>query len=196
MTALPVPAQDPAKEPNFIFDTGVPPWKGERLELPPGFAPDLGWNGVEQIRFSPGMFDPDAPDFFSYVITFLLSSDADISEEALKKELLTYYSGLSKAVMASKGLSVNPEEFAVSLKEAETLKSAPASAENVTTYTGKLNWTEPFATQKSQTLNFEIFVWSHHDQPVIFTCVSPAAVEEKVPWKNLRDICSKFRFGP
>jgi hypothetical protein len=70
-----VPAQDAAKEPTFVFDTGVPPWKGERLELPPGFAPDLGWTGVEHIRFAPGMFDPEASDFFSYAIAFLLSAE-------------------------------------------------------------------------------------------------------------------------
>jgi len=196
VTASPAPAQDPVTEPKFIFDTGVPPWKGERLELPPGFAPDLGWNGVEQIRFAPGMFNPEAPDFFSYVIAFLLSADADASAEVLEKELLTYYRGLSKAVMDGKGQSVNAEKFTISLEKAENSKSVPASAENVAAYTGTLNWTEPFATQQAQTLNLEIFVWNHGDQPVVFSCVSPAALEQEMPWKNLRDICSKFRLAP
>lgn len=46
-------------EPTFIFETGTPEWKGERLELPPGFAPNLGWTGVEHIRFAPGMFEAE-----------------------------------------------------------------------------------------------------------------------------------------
>lgn len=196
MTASPAPAQDPATEPKFIFDTGTPPWKGERLELPPGFAPDLGWNGVEHIRFAPGMFNPGAPDFFSYVIAFLLSADADVSEEILEKELLTYYRGLSKAVMGDKGQTVNAEEFSISLEKVENPKSPPSSADKVVAYTGILNWTEPFATQKPQTLHLEIFVWNHGEQPVVLSCVSPTALDEEVPWKKLRDIGSKFRLAP
>lgn len=196
MAVSPAPAQDPAPEPKFIFDTGTPPWKGERLELPPGFAPDLGWNGVEHIRFAPGMFIPDAPDFFSYVIAFLLSADADVSEEILEKELLTYYRGLSKAVMGGKGQSVKTDGFSISLEKADNPKSPPASADQGVAYTGTLNWTEPFATQRPQTLHLEIFVWNHSEQPVVFSCVSPASLEEEVPWKKLRDIGLKFRLAP
>lgn len=196
VTTVPGTAQESATEPKFIFDTGVPPWKGERLELPPGFAPDLGWNGVEQIRFAPGMFDPEAPDFFSYAIAFLLSADANTSAKVLEKELLTYYRGLSKAVMAGKAKSVNAEGFTISLEKAEDSRGAPESAENVVAYTGILNWTEPFATQQAQKLNLEIFVWDHGDQPVVFSCVSPAELDQEVPWKNLREICSRFRLMP
>jgi len=196
VTASPTPAQVPATEPTFLFETGVPPWRGERIELPPEFAPDLGWNGVEHIRFAPGMFDPDAPDFFSYVIAFLLSADADASAGILEKELLTYYRGLSKAVMGGKGKSVKAEKFTISLEKVENLKSVPASAENVTVYTGILNWTEPFATQQAQVLNLEVFVWNHGDRPVVLSSVSPAAVDQEMPWKNLREISSRFRLEP
>ena len=194
--APPAAAQEAATEPKFIFDTGVPAWKGERLELPPGFAPDLGWNGVEHIRFAPGMFDPDAPDFFSYVITFLLSPEADVSPEKLKKELLTYYRGLSKAVMAGKGKSVDAGQFTISLTKLQNPGAAPTSADKVAAYSGSLNWTEPFATQQPQTLNLEIFVWNHGDQPVVFSCVSPAPPEQETPWKTLREISSGFRLEP
>ncbi len=196
VTASSTPAQDPAAEPKFVFETGVPPWKGERLELPPGFAPDLGWIGVEHIRFAPGMFDADAPDFFSYVLAFLLSADTDVSKENLEKELLTYYRGLSKAVMKGKGQSVNAEKFTISLEKAETPGSVPASAEQVMTYTGVLEWTEPFATQEAQTLNLEIFVWNHGDRPVVLSSVSPVAFDQEMPWKKLREICSRFRLEP
>lgn len=196
VTAVPAPAQDPAAEPQFIFETGVPPWKGERLELPPGFAPDLGWNGVEHIRFAPGMFDPEAPDFFSYVIAFLLSADGEVSEGALREELLIYYRGLSKAVMKGKGLTVNAEAFTISLEKAENPRSVPASAEEVVAYTGNLKWTEPFATQEAQTLQLEVFVWHHGDRPVVLSAVSPVARDQEIPWKQLREICSKFRLEP
>ena len=197
LTALASPslAQESA-EPRFLFDTGVPPWKGERIELPPGFAPDLGWKGIEQIRFAPGMFNPDAPDFFSYVIAFLLAADADTSETVLERELLTYYRGLSKAVMGRKGQTVDTAGFTVSLEKSEIPEGSPATAKDVTAYSGSLEWIEPFATQKAQTLHLEIFVWKHGGQPVVLSCVSPIDPEEELPWKKLRGISSKFRLEP
>lgn len=195
VTPLSSLAQD-STEPKFIFETGVPPWKGERLVLPPGFAPDLGWNGIEQIRFAPGMFDPQEPDFFSYAIVFLLAAEADTSEKILEKELLTYYRGLSKAVMGGKGQSVDTGPFTITLEKDESLKGAPSGIEGGKAYSGVLKWTEPFATQKAQTLNLEIFVWKHGDQPVVFSSISPAARDQEMPWKNLRAISAKFRFEP
>ncbi|MDF1738571.1 MAG: hypothetical protein P1U86_05385 [Verrucomicrobiales bacterium] len=183
-------------EPKFIFETGDPPWRGERLVLPPGFAPDLGWNGIEHIRFAPGMFDFNKPDFFSYVIAFLLSAEADTSEAVLEKELLTYYRGLSEAVMGGKGQTVDTGTFTISLEKDETLKSFPPEVEGGNAYSGVLKWIEPFATQKAQTLNLEIFVWKHGDQPVVLSCVSPAARDEEVLWEELRGISEKFRLEP
>ena len=85
-TALTARAQEAAAEPKFVFDTGNPPWRGERIELPPGFAPDLGWKGVEQIRFAPGMFTEGEDDFFSYVLVFLLSNEAKTDKPTLEQE--------------------------------------------------------------------------------------------------------------
>ena len=117
-----------AVEPQFVFDTGTPPWKGERILLPPGFARDLGWNGVEEIRFAPGMFEAGRPDFFSYILVFLLKPGADISEEGLRRELLTYYAGLSEAVMESRGFEVDTSGFAVSIGEEKKPSGAPKTA--------------------------------------------------------------------
>lgn len=183
-------------EPTFHFDTGVPPWKGERLVLPPGFAPDLGWSGVEQIRFAPGMFQADQPDFFSYVLVFLLAAESEVTEAALKRELLIYYRGLSHAVMTGKEVPVDTSGFSISLAPAEEQTDLPRFAPNVTAWTGTLDWVEPFATQKPQTLQLELHVWDYEGQPVVFSCVSPVDRANAAPWKTLREIRSKFRIGP
>lgn len=183
------------EEPRFLFDTGSPPWKGERIPLPPGFARDLGWTGVEEIRFAPGMFQPDEPDFFSYILVFALQPDSDISEKGLKQELLTYYQGLSEAVMSNAGLDVNAEEFTIALeKAARENGGAPEANPKATAWVGTLNWVEPFATKKEQTLHFEVHTWKQGDLPVVLSCVSP--VDPKAnegPWMRLREIRKSFR---
>ena len=151
--AIPAPGQTDAKptgDVTFHFETGSPPWTGERIDLPPSFARDLGWNGVEEIRFAPGMFRPGETDFFSYILVFVLEPGADISEEGLKKELLTYYRGLSKAVMGSAGLTVETDGFSVSIEKAEGAEpSPPLSAPDAAGWTAVLEWIEPFATSDS-----------------------------------------------
>ena len=182
-------------EPHFVFDTGEPAWAGERIELPPGFAPSLGWKGVEQIRFAPGMFEAEAKDFFSYILVFLLEPKTGTSETDLKRELLTYFKGLSEAVMKGKNRSVDTSTFSFSLTKTNTLEDTPAKANNVTAYTASLTWIEPFATEKSQTLHFEIHCWEHLSQPVVLSCVSPLA-RTHAYWTQLREIRKKFHFTP
>src|SRR5204863_171753 len=50
-------------------------WGKETIELPPQFAPDMKWKGVEELRFAPGMFKAGADDFFSYALLFWLPED-------------------------------------------------------------------------------------------------------------------------
>ena len=170
-------------EPTFEFNSN---WRGERIELPPGFAPKLGWNGVEVIRFAPGMFEPDTESFFSYALVFLLEEGSDVSAEAIHREVLTYYQGLSAAVMKGKGKAVDTESFVLKL-------NPPQEDGEFTEMTGTLDWIEPFATQARQTLNLEVRLWKHRSQPALFFSVSPQAGDHAI-WSDLRQIRDQFKF--
>jgi hypothetical protein len=39
-------------------------WRFEQFSLPAEFAPTLKYNGIEELRFSPGMFDKGATGYF------------------------------------------------------------------------------------------------------------------------------------
>ncbi len=182
-------AEDP---PKFVFDTGATEWRGERISLPPGFAPAMKWIGEEDIRFAPGMFSADAEDFFSYVLVFILDPAADISEQNIEAELLTYYRGLAYSVMKGKQQEVDTAAFKVELSKADSAISPPADAAAVAQYNGSITWVEPFATQKNQTLQIEAQVWKHGDRPALFFCVSPKMRDHDL-WKKLREIRAAFR---
>ncbi len=170
-------------EPKFLFNTD---WRGERIELPPGFAPALGWNGVEVIRFAPGMFEPETESFFSYALVFLLDEGSDVSPEAIQREVLVYYQGLSQAVMGSRGRTVDTSKFVYTMGEP---KQSGAAIE----FTGQLDWVEPFATQQPQKLNLEIRLWKHGERPALFFAVSPQPADHAI-WTKLREIRDQFRF--
>src|SRR4051812_23762235 len=69
-------------------------WKGERIELPPGFAPRMTLRGVEEIRFAPGMFDARADSFFTYAFVFSVPKNQALTQEVMQSEILIYYRGL------------------------------------------------------------------------------------------------------
>ena len=93
----PSAADPPEKEPPYQVPTPAG-WAKETIALPPAFAPDLKWKGTEELRFAPGMFKADAPDFFSYALLFWLPDDTEVGAKALERELLAYYRGLAAAV--------------------------------------------------------------------------------------------------
>lgn len=162
-------------------------WGGETIELPPGFAPDMKLKGSEHIRFAPGMMKPESGSFFCYAFVFELEPKPGLTEAVLKDEFLKYYRGLCQAVLDGKLPDVDPSKFTLELQRVKS-DAKPASDEKAvdtpTTYTGTLDWVEPFATKKPQKLNLEIRTWARDDRNYIFVCVSPQARDAAI-WKQL-----------
>ena len=183
---------DKTKEETFHWETGSG-WFGERIKLPPGFALTMSWKGIEEIRFAPGMFKPDQSDFFSYALVFSLDPKTELNGKTIREQILLYYQGLSSRVSAGKGRKVDVSKFVLALKPAGNLRSAPKQAKGATALTGKLDWIEPFATAKSQTLRLEIHAWNDeaHERAYLFVCASPQPPDTPI-WKKLRSIRAAF----
>lgn len=169
-------------------------WQGEAIQLPPSFAPKMTWKGLEEVRFAPGMFDPNKDDFFSYVFVFYLPSQDEPDQKALQRELLTYYRGLATAVSRRKG-GVDAEAFRLSLKKVK--ESTKSDKKPPARFLGTLSWTEPFATMKPQTLHLEIQSAACRDRDARYlaVAVSPQDSEKAKPlWKSMRGILKTVEF--
>ncbi len=165
-------------------------WGGETITLPPGFAPDMKLKGLEYIRFAPGMMKPESDTFFSYAFVFELEPMPELTEAVVKDEFLKYYRGLCKSVLNGKLPQVDPSKFTLELQRAKSdaaITLDDKTAAMPVLYTGTLEWVEPFATQKPQTLNLDIQTWTRNDRSFIFACVSPQA-RDAVIWKQLHKI--------
>jgi hypothetical protein len=189
-------AQEPKDNPStkLIFKTE---WKGERIALPPEFAPKMKLKGIEEIRFAPGMFKPDSDSFFSYAFVFEVSQDQKLTRDVIHQETLVYYRGLAGSILKRKGKEVDVGKFTFKLEQAKAAKDSPATvnAESVTQYVGKLDWIEPFATAKPQVLHFELQSWSDPKtkKNYLFVSTSPKAIGEKEAiWTELRKIRRSF----
>ena len=181
---------DAAKPPllkHFAIKKPTPQWFGERIKLPPTFAPEMKLKGIEEILFAPGMFKATEKDFFSYVFLFALESKPELTVDMLRGELLTYYSGLSKNVMRNPKLDTS--KFTVKLEPLKENGPTPKGALNVKSYRAQVYWLEPFATKKMQTLHFELQTWKYKGAPYnyLFVCASPQKTGEPI-WKTMRGI--------
>ena len=158
-------------------------WGGETITLPPGFAPDMKLKGFEHIRFAPGMMKPESDTFFSYAFVFELEPMPELTEIVVQEEFLKYYRGLCKAVLNGKLPQVDPSKFKLELQRAKsdaTITLDDKTADMPVLYTGTLEWVEPFATKKLQTLKLEIQTWTRKDRSFIFACVSPQAQDAAI----------------
>lgn len=191
------PAAAGAPGEQLVFHTD---WKGERIALPPTFAPAMKVKGVEVIRFAPGMFQAQSESFFSYAFVFSLVKEQPLTKEIIQREMLVYYQGLAESVSKSKGRTVDAGKFTFELEQAKQATGTPEqmpAATKVTQYAGKLAWVEPFVTGQPQTLHFEIQFWTDSGtaRDYLFVCTSP-----KVPggteaiWRELRNLRRSFEF--
>jgi hypothetical protein len=173
-------------EPADVIRLDAPKgWRGERIEIPPAFAPGMKLKGVEVIRFAEGMFQPGAKDFFSYVIVFRLNDQPKLAEKTLQQELLTYYRGLANAVSSGK---IDTSGFTI-----KVIKAKDSKQRSMQKYTATLQWIEPIATKKNQTLRLAIQTWEDPKprHTWVLMSVSPNKSDDPI-WKQMHEIRDRF----
>ena len=165
-------------------------WGGETIDLPPGFAPGMKLQGLEKIRFAPGMFKPATESFFSYAFVFRLGPKQDLSLKTVREEILVYYRGLARAVG---GEGIETGKFTFNPEKVEPSKGNVKKTPGVIASAGVLDWIEPFRTKKPQKLRLEIHTWKGKTgkYSYLFCCASPAAPAKEI-WKELRGVRAKF----
>jgi hypothetical protein len=190
-----IAAASDAPDTTLVFNTT---WKGERIQLPPPFAPAMKLKGTEEIRFAPGMFDAGSATFFSYAFVFSVSKDQALTEEIIQREILAYYRGLSESILKRKNVNADADKFTFKLQQAKEAAGTPekvAASAKAVQYHGQLNWTEPFVTAKPQLLYFEIQSWADPatSRNYLFVCTSPKPRgDADATWTELRNIRRSF----
>lgn len=130
-------------------------WAKETIPFPLGFAPELPYKGAEEIRFSPGMFDPKAPGYWTYTFVWVLEGEPNVGVQALNGHLTHYFSGLCRAVGGTK-FKFDPARFAVHLTPT---KSTVVGQHLISRSLGTANLYDAFTTGKELRLNLEVHTW-------------------------------------
>ena len=167
-------------------------WRSERIPFPLGFAKDLDYKGHEDLRFSPGMFKPDAPDYFSYAFVLWVEGAMSFEPKSLERDLLRYYQGLCGAVAARRKLDLDLSKITVQVTKQD--KKGSLGGEEAEVRQARIAWYDPFVTGKPLTLHLEIWGRSADagKRSCMFALASPQ--EKSAPiWEALRKIQAAFR---
>jgi hypothetical protein len=166
-------------------------WRTERMAFPLGFAKDLDYRGHEDLRFAPGMFKAEAPDYFSYAFVMWIDGTMSFEAKSLEKDLLRYYKGLCGSVAKGKKLDFDLSKIAVRVTAQD--QRGTLGGETAKVLHARIDWFDPFVTGKPLTLQLELWGRSADagKRSCLFALASPK--EKTAPvWESLRKIQAGF----
>ncbi len=180
------PAQPSAQPQSELLPTTPGDWRFERIDFPLSFAPELKYEGFEELRFAPGMFKADSETYFTYIFAMKITSEVVLDAAALQSMLEAYYRGLCRAVGKDSKFEMDLSKISAKVQ------TDPAGAKGAKPFRATVESFDPFVTGKPLTLNMEmIVVDAAATDHRIFAAVSPKAVDSPV-WKLLRTMKDQF----
>ena len=169
---------------NLDFPKG---WDVERFLIPIEFAPSIPYNGVEDIRFTPGWGKKESAEYWSYVFLWYLDGTQKFDSKVIGKNLLAYYTGL---------INVNIDKTKIDTTKIPAVKvlvkTKTTQKGDLKTFEGTVNMFD-YMTQKPIKLNLLIHVKScPGNKTFVFHEVSPMPYSNEV-WKSLDQLWSSFK---
>ncbi|BBM85296.1 hypothetical protein [Candidatus Uabimicrobium amorphum] len=165
-------------------------WRPERIAFPLSFAPEIKYDGFEELRFAPGMFSPEKDDYFCYVFFLWIEEKVSLDQKKIHEILLAYYKGLCKAVAEKRKLELNLDDIKVSVEKTKEKESKKVK------YLAVVDWYDPFVTGKKLSLHMDIELFHSEDnsKSILFACVSPhKPTSENKTWATMYSIRNSFK---
>lgn len=183
-----------------IFDarTWIPPyhllmpegWSTELFELPPDFAPQIVFQGAEDIRFAPGWGNIQSEEHWAYGFLWWLQDNYTVDAAALQTSLQAYYSGLLARNISSRNIPAN--KIIPTVAAIKKTSTAPA---DLATFSGTISMLDYHAK-----LPILLHIIAHvkdsrqKNTTAVFFEVSPQPLTHPV-WQKLHEIEKSFAAG-
>lgn len=180
--------------PPLPFHWPAPPgWRTETIPFPLDFAPDLPFQGLEELRFPPGFFDPAAERFWSYAFVWWLEGTPDLSEAALERALARYFVGLAQVVGKDK-YTFDPAQISADLQQ---VPPDPLALTQRSRLTGQIRVFDAFKTGKYLTLQLELQLGAcgEPSRRVVWVSASPKPRPAPI-WTELDAVTQSFECAP
>ena len=179
-------ATAPEPEPGFHLPL-LEGWRPETIPFPLSFAPELEYEGIEELRFAPGMFEAESEELWTYAFIWWVPAETEFEAARLGRDLEAYFRGLSTAVAESRGATVGEARFAARLEAAGTEGGNRR-------FEGRAESFDAFVSQRQIELNVRIELLECPDAGKVaaFFELSPQPPDHTV-WESLAEIRQGFR---
>ncbi|MFI5157867.1 MAG: hypothetical protein ACHQF4_03330 [Sphingobacteriales bacterium] len=160
-------------------------WKSETIPFPIDFAPTIPYQGIEEIRFTPGWGDVNSNDYWAYTFLWFIDGSPQVNAGLLNTYLTTYFNGLYHSNNKS-----SPDNTVFTKTNISITTTTAGDQE---TYSGKIS-TLNFLTKKK----IEFYVTAHvqryadPNETAIFFEISPKPYSNAV-WGQLDNIVNGFQ---
>jgi len=178
-------ARSQEAKPQLLYEPAS--WTFERFTLPPQFAPGFPYKGVEELRFSPGMFNKDSATYFTYAFIAQLDNVTAILQSDTRDYLLKYFKGLCSSTAKDRKLAIDTTRITVTV---EKKKDIPG---NEIIYNASVNVFGVFADAAPVKLNMEVKVLINiaAKKTYLIFIASPREKTDAI-WKKLYEIQKGF----
>ena len=160
-------------------------WKSETIPFPIDFAPSIPYQGIEEIRFTPGWGDSNSNDYWSYTFLWFVDGAPQVNAGLLNTYVTSYFDGLYHSNNKS-----SPDSAGFTKTNITATTRASGDQE---TYSGKIS-TLNFLTKKNIEFYTIIHVqrYTEVNETAIFFEISPKPYGNAV-WGDLDNIVSGFQ---
>jgi len=154
-------------------------WGTERIPFPIGFAPQIAYTGVEDIRFTPGWGKVKSEEYWSYAFLWYLDGKLKMSPAVLDSNMKLYYGGL----IAANGSKI-PAEKLIPVKA--SFKKVRKTKGDVEAYSGTIHMLD-YMQQKPITLNCKVHLKYCGSKTLAFFELSPQSGSHGI-WTSLHKL--------
>jgi hypothetical protein len=162
-------------------------WDLERFSLPPDFASQINFKGVEEVRFAPGWGDIKSQEHWSYSFLWWLEGTPKIDAIILQSNLKAYYTGLVTRNIWSRNIPADKIVPTIAI-----IKKIKTTSNDLETYSGTISMLD-YHSQEPIILNCMIHVKDIKvtNHAAIYFEISPKAFSHIV-WKKMNEIGNSF----
>ncbi|MBK8366984.1 MAG: hypothetical protein IPL10_06090 [Bacteroidetes bacterium] len=157
-------------------------WGAERFPIPVGFAPQIPYKGVEDIRFTPGWAKAASDEYWTYAFLWYLDGDVKIDVKTIESNLKLYYTGL-----------ITANGSTISTPILTSFKEITKDSNDLKTYLGTISLLDYMAKQP-MVLNCKVHIASCTDKTktFIFYELSPKPLSHII-WQSLDALWTEFK---
>ncbi len=176
-------------DPSRRYSYGIAGWQTEQILFPMDFAPSLSYTGYEDLRFAPGWGNAGSPEKWAYTFVWWLDGSPIFSETSLKKDLETYYSGLTQ-----RRAIADYDDLKNYFPAIAQVKKTTTSGDDIASFTATIHLYDAQVTKKPADLYAKIHIKPAANKQRSIVLFEIAGFPSTAPvWKQLDQINTEFR---